>query len=172
MNRRLNPELFNKTSESNDVQPSGPSMVATRELEKELKSAKKRISHLESLLEVVQSQIRITSENTDKRTQVFSKAISELEKDIREQGLENSRRMQNIEGRMRDQKVVEGQVENMVDRFNMNLMQFENKLSSLQKVISEKEMTLMSYRRIIEQIVDEVEKLKNPRNASRRPLDL
>lgn len=172
MSRRLNPELFNNNPSVSDTVESSSSMVATRRLEQELKQAKKRISHLESLIEVMQSQMRITTDNTDKRTQVFSKAISELEKDLRESELSQNKRMDNFEARVQDNQVVEQQVENLITRFNSSLMQFENKISVLQKVISEKDMTLMSYRRILEQLIDEVEKLKNPQVTRRSPYNL
>ena len=171
MNRRLNPELFNSTPTGpSDVQGSQYTVLATRQMEKELKETKKRVSHLESLLEVVQSQIRSFSDSNEKRTGAFSKALSELEQGFREQDLRRNRELKNLETRLRDQKIVDGQMESMIERFNMSLMQFENKLSSLQKVISEKQMTLISYRSIIEKIVDEVEKIKDKQNRPNFPL--
>ena len=164
MNRRLNPDLFGPQGAPNETPDANYSAVASRKMEEELRETKKRVSHLESLLEVVQSQMSVMSNNNEQRTEAFSKALSELEKDFRESNLTQTRHMQHFEERFCDQKVKDGQMENMVDRFNTNLLQFENKVSTLQKVLSEKEMTLMSYRRIIEQIVDEVEKLKNKPN--------
>lgn len=160
MNRRLNPDLFTSNPEVSETASSSASMVVTRKLEGELKESRKRISHLESLVEVVQMQMKSLMETNEKRTHAFSKAMSDLEREYREQNLRQTRHMQVIENRLRDQNIVDGKIETMVDRFNTSLSQFENKISSLQKVINEKEMTLMSYRRIIEQIVDEVEKVK------------
>jgi hypothetical protein len=164
MNRRLNPELFSSNTEQSQSSNPSPSIASTRKLELELSESKKRISHLESLVEVIQLQMKAMNETGNKRTEAFSKALSSLEKDLREQDLVRGRKLQQLENRMRDQKIVDGQIESMVDRFNTSLSQFENKLSSLQKVISEKEMTLMSYRRVMEQIVDEVEKIKIKQN--------
>jgi len=140
--------------------PPVASMVATRKLETELKETKKKVSHLESMVEVLQSQMKNLNQSYDKRTDLFSKAISELEKELRDHQLIQNRNNQKIDEKLRQQRVSEGQVESMVDRFNTSLAQFENKLNTLQKALSEKQMTLMSYRGIIEQIVDEVEKLK------------
>ncbi len=167
MNRRLNPELFNPHQSPSDNQAPQSSVVLTRQLEQELKETKKRVSHLESLLEVVQSQLKSLHTHSEKRTEGFAKAISSLEKEIRDQNLASNRRMEQLLSRQKDQLVVEGQMESMVDRFNTNIMQFENKIATLQKVISEKDMTLMSYRNILEQIVDEVEKLKNRNRPDR-----
>lgn len=138
------------------------SAVATRQLQADLKEANKKISHLESMIEVLQTQMSVLSTNNERRTEAFSKALSELEKDFREQHLIHARSQKIVEEKFRDQKIKDGQVESIIERFNTSLSHFENRLSSLQKVISEKEMTLLTYRRIIEQIVDEVEKLKRP----------
>ncbi len=162
MNRRLNPDLFGPSHSPVEAEEIRYSAVATRQVQTDLKTANKRISHLESLIEVLQTQIGVMSHNNERRTEAFSKALSDLEKDFREQNLEQTRVQRHIENRFRDQKMKDNQIESIVDRFNNNLSQFENKIATLQKVISEKEMTLLTYRRIIEQIVEEVEKLKRP----------
>lgn len=168
MNRRLNPEIFSSNSSSKEAQEHPYSAVAVRNVEGELKTAKKRISHLESLIEVMQSQMLSARSSSERRTEAFSKALSSLEGEFREQALKQERLKEQINERFRDQRMKDSQMENMVDRFNNNLVQFENKISTLQKVLNEKEMTLLTYRKIMEQIVDEVEKLK----ASRQRMSL
>ena len=160
MNRRLNPDLFGPSQTPIEADHESYSAVATRKLQSDLKAANKRISHLESLIEVMQSQMTSMSHNNERRTEAFSKALSEIEREFREQNLMQNRFQKSIADRFRDQKIKDGQVESIIERFNTTLTQFENKISSLQKVIAEKEMTLLTYRKIIEQIVEEVEKLK------------
>ncbi|MCB0377121.1 MAG: hypothetical protein KDD33_01385 [Bdellovibrionales bacterium] len=163
MSRRLNPQLFeDKTPTSAEVEIPY-SAVANRRLEEQMKGMRKSISHLESLVEVLQSQMAQFITTSDKRTEAFSKAISELERSSHNQDLELARKTRHLQEQLAERRSVDAKTEAMVDRFNMNLQQFENKLMTLQKVLSEKEMTLMSYRRVIEQIVDEVEKLKASR---------
>jgi chromosome segregation ATPase len=135
-------------------------MLATRRLENELKETKKKVSQLESLVEVLQSQFKHHSQSNEKRTDLFSKAISELERELREHQLVQNRQNQKMEEKLKQNRINDGQVESLIERFNNNLAQFETKISVLQKALSEKQMTLMSYRSIIEQIVDEVEKIK------------
>ena len=69
MNRRLNPELFNSPSDSFEAPSSNSSAVATRKLEKELRETRKQVSHLESMMEVLQSQMISVNETGEKRTQ-------------------------------------------------------------------------------------------------------
>lgn len=161
MNRRLNPDLFGpQNNHSESLESASYSAVATRKLETEVKESKKRISHLESLNEVLQNQISTMNQQNERRNEVFSKALSQLEKDFREESLVQKRRIEHFNERFRDQKMKDEQMESIIERYNTSLVQFENRLAVLQRVISEKEMTLTTYRRIIEQIVDEVEKLK------------
>jgi chromosome segregation ATPase len=163
LNRRLNPQLFEDNSPAPAEEAPTYSAVAAQKMGEEFKEIKKSVSHLESVVEVLQAQVGQLSKNSDKRSEVFSTALNEIEKAMAEQTDQLSQKSQRLEEQLKDREQVDTKIENMVDRFNMSLQQFENKLSSLQKVISEKEMALMSYRKIIEQIVDEVEKLKASR---------
>lgn len=160
MNRRLNPDLFDSSSADEGTSPQSASMLATRRLEQDLKDTKKKVSHLESLVEVLQSQVKHLTQSGDQRTELFSKAISELEKELHEHHEIQEKQKARLEEKLIQQQVNEEQIEALVERFNTSLAHFENKLSSLQKVISEKQMALMSYRDIIEHIVEELEKLK------------
>lgn len=169
MNRRLNPELFSPHTTPQETASSGASMVLGRQLEQDLKETKKRVSHLESLLEVVQSQLKTLHQQAEKKTETLTKTVHQLEHELREQNLTTQRKIDALQGRLKEQRIMEGQMESMIERFNSNIMQFENKLAVLQKVISEKDMTLMTYRNIIEQIVDEVEKLKSRSGSHRQP---
>ena len=170
MNRRLNPDIFSPQGANSETPESSYSAVATRNLQSEMKDVKKRISQLESLIEVVQSQISTMNHNMERRQEGFSKALNQLELEIREKTLEHNRHTQKMRDHLRDQKIKDSQVENMIDRFNSSLVNFENKISVMKKLISEKDMSLLSYRKIIEQIVDEVEKLKHrdPRRGIQR----
>lgn len=160
MNRRLNPEIFGPQGATPELQESSYSAVATRKLESEMKETRKKVSQLESLLEVVQSQIATMNHNLETRQENISKALNQLELEIREKNLESNRHYKQMGDHFRDQRIKDSQVENMIDRFNSSLIQYENKISTLRKLINDKDMTLMSYRKVIEQIVDEVESLK------------
>ena len=87
--------------------PPGASMVATRKLEAELKDTKKKVSHLESMVEVLQSQMKNLNQSHEKRTDLFSKAISELERELREHQLIQNRNNQKMDEKMRQQRVSE-----------------------------------------------------------------
>ena len=52
--------------------------------------------------------------NNEQRSDVFSKALSELEKEIREQNLIQGRRLKTFKEKFRDQVVKDGQMESTV----------------------------------------------------------
>ena len=159
MSRKLNPDLF----DSKGTHPEGTSSgeVASSRLRQELVATQKRLSSVESLVETVQSQIKTMAENENKKTQAFSKAIMDLETDFYEQSLVQKRGLEHLGHRLREQKMTDEQIEGLIERFNNNIAQFENKLAVLKKTISEKDMNFITYREILEQIVNDIEKLKS-----------
>lgn len=160
MNRRLNPQLFEDNSSTEKVESPTYSAIASEKLNRDMGEMRKVVSHLESVVEVLQAQVSQISSISDKRTDAFSRALSEMETSVKEQNQDIRERNKIFEDQLNERRELDHKIEAMVDRFNMSLQQFENRIASLQKVISEKELAMMSYRNIIEQIVDEVEKLK------------
>ena len=124
---------------------------------------KKTLSRLESQVEVLRGQLAQVGDRSEKKDQRISKAMTHLEQQDRQSNLELLQKVRRLEEQMKERKVIDGKISNMVDRYNMSLQQFENRLSSLQRVISEKEMTLMKYHSAIELIFKEIEKMKTDR---------
>ena len=160
VNRQLNPDLFDSVEKNPKVELNSSNGLALRQLQKKVKQTDKKLSAIESLVEVLQSQVKVMGENEMKRTEAFSKAITDLEKSFQEGSLKQEGQLREINDRLGENEVVSEQVASLIERFNSNISQFENKMAALKSVISEKEMKLMSYREIIEQLVHDVEKLK------------
>ena len=161
MNRRLNPDLFDPLEKKPEVELNPSSGLLLRQLQEKLEKTGKKLSTVETLVELLQSRIKIMDENEAKKTEAFSKAITDLEKNFQEESLQQKRELQEINHRLRNKEEVAEQIESLVGRFNNNLSQFENKMAALRSMVSEREMNLMSYREIIEQLVQDVEKLKS-----------
>ncbi len=161
MNRRLNPELFNPVEKGPEKELIPSNELALRQLQKEVQQTGKKLSTAESLAELLQSQIKTMSENENKRAEAFSKAIADIEKTVQQQSLEQKRLLERLNHGLKERHDVDEQIQSLIERFNGNISQFENKLAALKSTVSEKEMNLMSYREIIEQLVHDVEKLKS-----------
>ena len=161
MPRQLNPDFFNQGNKSLEaIQPSSSSQILLRELQKELKQNKTQISELESLVETLQSQIKTMAENEEKKTSAFSEAITELEQSFNREKLSKEQKLKQINLLLRDRESADQQTKSLVERFNTNISQFENQLTSLKNTLSEKHISLMNFREIIDQLVNDVEKLK------------
>ena len=161
MPRQLNPEVFNPAGKNlESTQPSSSVQIFLRELQKELKQNKKQISELESMVELFQNQIKTLAENEEKKTSAFSKAITELEESFNKEKLSKEEKLKQINLRLKDRELVNEQIQTLVERFNTNISQFENQLTSLKNTLSEKHISLMNFREIIDQLVNDVEKLK------------
>lgn len=165
MSRRLNPELF-ETQGGGALNQSSSSSVpplSQFKTDKEIQGLKKLVSRLETEVEVLQSRMGQSLSKNESRTDRLSQAITQVEQQDRQSNLELVRKIRSLEGRLQEQAVMEGQVQNLVDRFNTNLQHFENRLSTLQKIIAEKEMTLLQYRSALDKLFAEIEKLKQNR---------
>ena len=161
MSRRLNPELFNTAEKGSEMIPPPLTGITLRQLQKELKQTQKKLSTVESLVELLQTQLKTMGENGDKKTEAFSKAITDLEKNFQEESLTQKHRSQQVTNRLKEREIADEQIQSLIERFNNNIAQFENKLAALKNTLSEKQMNLISYREIIEQLVHDVEKLKH-----------
>ena len=134
--------------------------LAQFKTDKEVQNLKKSVSRVETEVEVIQSHLAQALGRVEKRTDRLSKAITQVEQQDRQGNLELHQKTRSLETRLQEQMVMEGKVQSLVDRFNTNLQHFENRLSTLQKVISEKEMTLLQYRSALDTLFAEIEKLK------------
>ena len=160
MQRRLNPQLFDENADSGVEESSHFSVIANKKMEEEILGANKSISRLESQVEVLRSQLSQTLTRYDKKLDSQSKALVQLENRHRETNLQLTQKTRMLEEQMRERKLIDNKIEVMVDRYNTSLQQFENRLAALQKVISEKEMTLLKYNSALELIFAEIEKMK------------
>ena len=160
MYRRLNPQLFDENGSQQVAEKPHFSAVASKKMGDEMNHLKKTLSRLESQVEVLRGQLAQVSDRSEKKSERVSKAMTQLEQQDRDSNLQLSQKIRRLEEQMAERKVIDGKITNMVDRYNMTLQQFENRLTSLQKVISEKEMTLMKYHSAIELIFKEIEKMK------------
>ena len=160
MQRRLNPQLFEQNTPQNLDERAHFSAVASKKMEEELRGTKKALSRTESQVEALRGQLSQVVSQYDKKINRLSKALADMENQQRDSGLKLSQKTRQLEEQMRERKIIDGKIEIMVDRYNNSLQQFENRLAALQKVISEKEMTLMKYNSAIELIFKEIEKMK------------
>lgn len=167
MHRRLNPQLFDSVGGNNVSEKADYSAIANKKMAEEVLVLKKSVSHLESQVEVLRGQLAQFTDRTEKRTDRISKAMTQVEQQDRQANLEILQKVRTFETNLKESRVIDGKIENMVDRYNMSLRQFENRLTSLQKVISEKEMTLMRYNSALETIFKELEKMKKEKLQSR-----
>ena len=161
MQRRLNANLFDQELTQPIEERPQFSAVAYQKMNEEMEALRKKVSSLESQVEVLRGQLSQKSSQYEQKFDRLSRAMTQLEQQDRQANLALSRKVRALEEAMGERKVIDGKIENMVDRYNMSLQNFENRLTSLQKVISDKELTLMKYQAVIEQIYKEVEKLKN-----------
>ena len=83
-------------------------------------------------------------EKLQKNVERNNKFIESLHKDLNESKA-------NLSSKINERKVQESKIEDLLDRQNMVIRNFENRLTAMQKIINEKEIQLMNYASVLQE---------------------
>jgi SPX domain protein involved in polyphosphate accumulation len=169
VHKKLNPGLFEeisteKVQSTNPMNPSvshsmghtmmTPPPAARAESQRayeELQSLKTKMRSHENQMDVFKSQISDFVKTFDQRFDRLSQAIARLEKAVHAQGRDTESKMHAFKEKMQAQSFEEAKVEGLIERQTIVIRNFENRLTSLQKIINEKELLLMKYLEALKQ---------------------
>jgi chromosome segregation ATPase len=184
MHRELNPQLFGTQSHAEKIgHPMGPQQAAPGIMGKGAESAAaaqarqvpyppidiKAIEHQINTLKVALMQMEkrvdsIASRSEDLmrtvhgRLERFSQAIGRLDEVQTQHQQENTGKFAQIAAKVNERKVSDTKVQELVDRHNMVIRNFENRLLSLQRVVSEQEMALHNAQAALEEARAELQR--------------
>ena len=172
MPRQLDPHLFSHTGPMEEpLDPRDSSTLGMKSLQEQVHQLKKSLSSMDSLVEVLHGKIQDSNHQMKNNTKALSESLSHLGEGLEKKTQCLETQLKFLSHRLNEMSSWEEKVGAMVDRFNTNIQQFENRLSALQKTLSKKDQTLVAYRGLTERLVDEVEKLKKHQSAStQRPI--
>jgi chromosome segregation ATPase len=183
VHRELNPELFGTPSalEGGD-QPVDPTLPATRVMGRAAEPAPKRtmpylpgdlkalesqvntlrvgLMQMEKRTEAAQSQIQELARGTAARLERFAAALARMEEAIGQHHQENTAKFAQVVAKVNERKVTDSKVQELLDRHNHIVRNFENRLISLQRLVSEQEMALHNSQAALEEARNEIARLK------------
>jgi chromosome segregation ATPase len=183
VHRELNPELFGTPSsvEGGD-QPVDPSRPATRVMGRAAEPAAKRASsylpgdlkaleahvntlrvammQLEKRVESNQAQMQELARSTAMRLERFGSVITRMEETIAQSHQESTARFAQVAAKVNERKVTDSKVQELLDRHNHIVRNFENRMLALQRVVSEQEMALHNSQAALEEARNEIARLK------------
>jgi methyl-accepting chemotaxis protein len=179
MHRELNPQLFGTQSAPERIgQPVDPQRPATgimgrggrvdappsatdiKDLEHLVNAMKLAVSQGDKKHETLAAKVDEFARGVHGRLERFSQAILKLEEMINQNAHDTTGRISAIFAKVTERKVTDQKVHEMIDRHNMVIRNFENRLTSLQRVMTEQEMALHNATAALEEARAEIQKLK------------
>lgn len=183
MARELNPELFGprKPATVPDRQKTAPSPVTQAILSHPAVSYtqtqvptppsvaefemteqyRRKIRDLENQVAVLTQKVEKLSSILDQRFTQLSQSQKAFETQIKERFEEMGASQAAALSKMNERRVADVKIQEMIDRHNQMVLNFETRMNHIHKVASEQEMKIMTYQATIDEILREI------RNARR-----
>jgi chromosome segregation ATPase len=190
MHRELNPNLFgsqnpvDKIASSADLshslghgsgQPSagilGRNLAAEAKgvpyppnefkgLEHQVATLKMELSRADRRAEAMATKLDELGKLVHGRLERFSQAIVRAEEIHSQAQQDTTSKLAQINGKVNERRVTDGKIQELIDRHNTIIRNFENRLHSLQRVVSEQEMALHNSQAALEEARAEISKLR------------
>lgn len=178
--RGLNPSLFGTpTSEPQGSEiPRGPASqmmgapaqeprravpyppIDIKGIESQILSLKTAISQMEKRTETIAFKMEELARNVHTRLERFSQAILRFEDAQGKSNAETSQRLATVFAKVNERKISDTKIQELVDRHNTIVRNFENRMLNMQRLVSEQEMSLHNAQAALEEARNEIARLK------------
>lgn len=118
--------------------------IDMRVLEAQVLQIKAVLSQFDRRLEQMSAQINETNRDNQSRLDRYGQQLLRLEDGIQRLTSDTSNRLASLAGRVNERKVSDSKLQDLIDRHNLLVRNFENRLSSLQKLAGDQEQALLS----------------------------
>ncbi len=164
LNRELDPALFGSTSgnvatgtiASHALQPP-PQQPSTqpgraipyppidmRVLDAQILQIKAMLVQNDRRMDQMAAQVNELSRDSQSRLDRYEKQLLRVEDGIQRLTGDTSSRLASLAARLNERKVSDSKLQDLIDRHNLLVRNFENRLSSLQKLAGDQEQALLS----------------------------
>jgi hypothetical protein len=184
-NRHLNPALFGDQPVLSDpasvMDPRSPasSVMGTlpdlpnranpyppvdfRALEGQVKMMRSAILQLEKRTETIAFKMEELARSVHGRLERFGQTLTSFSEAQNKNAAESAQRFANVVAKVNERKVTDMKIQDMMDRHNTIVRNFENRLTSLQRLVNEQEMSLHNAQAALEESRAEIARLMNKR---------
>ncbi len=183
MHRDLNPNLFvqpglqapERGGLASDPRVSTSNIMGTRDESArrvpyppvDVKTIELAIAHLKGAVvqmerrtETIAFKMEELARTVHARLERFSQSIVRVEDSQSQTQQENAQRFANVVAKVNERKINDTKVQELVDRHNSIVRNFENRLTSLQRLASEQEMSLHNAQAALIDATNEIARLK------------
>lgn len=181
MNRELNPQLFGTRTAvekiGNPVDPQQPAAgimgrapesnkaiayppIDVKALEQQISTLKMAILQMEKRTDAMGSKMEELARTVNVRLERFWQTVSRIEETQTVHHQETAGKFSQVVAKVNERKMVDGKVQELVDRHNTIIRNFENRLTSLQRLVTEQELALHNSTAALEDARNEIARLK------------
>jgi chromosome segregation ATPase len=151
MPRELHPELFGdriltEASEKVILDP--------------LESLRRRVRNNEIQTHALQQKVDKIALSMEQKTAQIQNNIKNFETQMKTSLQELQAFQSTFSTRLNDHKTSDHRIQDLVDRHNIIVQQFEQRMQGLQKVTSEQEYKLLTYKNTLNEILSEIKNLR------------
>lgn len=167
MPRELNPELFGTRQKPSSAaahggpvsQESLPNMNLSSAHQYDTPEAlKRKIRDLENQVQVLQQKVEKMTLNFEQRLAMTQSTQKSIELSLKSSLQEMAHNQANTLSKLNERRAADAKIQEMVDRHNLLVQNFEIRMSNMHKVSTEQEMKLMTYQATIDEILREIKR--------------
>jgi hypothetical protein len=176
MHRELNPMLFGDQNgfaggfepagQGIDSQRAAPGIMGKPEaparpayppldvknLEHQIATLKVALIQMEKRSEAMNSKVEEMAYSVHARMERFAQSIHRIEQTQNQQNQDTTAKFVQVATKVNERRVSDGKIHELIDRHNTIVRNFENRLLSLQRVITEQEMALHNAQAALDEV--------------------
>jgi len=126
----------------------------------QLEQLKRKNQDLESKLEALSSRTMDLLRGAKTRIERVGAATQRVEEAVKLKFQEMAGKVSMLTSKVTERKVADAKIEELIERHNLALQNFELRTQQLQKLISEQQMQLMGYKSALSEAQREISRLK------------
>ena len=180
MARELDPSLFPQDASQNEyalarkpsgvgpqsptqIQPGGALQYPTAELklmQAQADHLKASVAHFESQMDQLSSQLKAVTRDSELRLSRVSEQMVRLEEGLNRLTRETADRFAQVSARLNERKVTESKTQELIERQNVLVRNFENRLAAVQKLTADQEQALITAHAALEDARAEIARFR------------
>ncbi len=127
---------------------------------RQVEKLRSKVDRMEVTIEKMATRLEELGKVSHLKSERLAQAIARSDEHMTKMAQDLSAKVAQLTGKVNERRLVETKVQEMVDRHNQIVHTFEQRMSQLQKLLSEKELHLAGYHSALEEARQTISRLK------------
>ncbi|MCB0422354.1 MAG: hypothetical protein KDD61_15250 [Bdellovibrionales bacterium] len=154
----VHPVSAPKPSDSSKSIESAQKELVVKELIEEIRALKRKVYDLENRTTASESRLHSLATASKSHMERVQGAIHRLDGALKNSVQELTSKFSLLSGKFTEQRVSDTKIQALIDRHNSVIQSFEQRVTQLQKVISEQELKILNYHSTLEEMRRELQR--------------